>query len=70
MCVVRTLFIPLLQGFGETRKSSTTPLEVKILDGIFVEQVSMGISHTLFIARDKTEEEKAKIEDLEGYMPA
>lgn len=59
-----------LQGLGETRKSSTTPLEVKALDGIYVEQISCGITHTLFIARDKTEEEKSKIESLEGYMPA
>ncbi|XP_034255029.1 protein RCC2 homolog [Thrips palmi] len=57
-------------GLGEMRKSSTTPLEVKALDGVYVEQISCGMTHTLFIARDKTDEEKQKIESLEGYMPA
>ena len=59
-----------LQGLGEMRKSSTTPVEVKALDGIYVEQISCGISLTLFIARDKTDEEKSKLESMEGYMPA
>ncbi|KAJ1525422.1 hypothetical protein ONE63_010236 [Megalurothrips usitatus] len=57
-------------GLGETRKSSTTPLEVKSLDGIYVEQIACGMTHTLFIARDKSDEEKQNIESLEEYTPA
>ncbi|KAK3912807.1 Protein RCC2-like protein [Frankliniella fusca] len=57
-------------GLGEIRKSSTTPLEVKSLDGMYIEQVTCGISHTLFIARDKSDEEKKRIEAFEVYTPA
>lgn len=57
-------------GYGETGiKSSTIPKEVKPLEGIYVHQVSCGYSHTLFIARCDTDEEKAALEKLPVYTP-
>ncbi|GBN14918.1 Protein RCC2 [Araneus ventricosus] len=57
-------------GYGESRpKSSTTPQEVKPLDGIHVHNVACGYGHTLFIARDDTEEERNKINQLPEYTP-
>ncbi|XP_029155280.1 protein RCC2 homolog [Nylanderia fulva] len=54
-------------GFGEMRKSSTTPMEVKALEGLYITAVTCGLSHTLMICRDDTEEERAKINKLEVY---
>ncbi|KAJ8687635.1 hypothetical protein QAD02_023429 [Eretmocerus hayati] len=54
-------------GFGEMRKSSTTPMEVKALEGLYITAVTCGLSHTLMIARDESEEEKAKIAKLPEY---
>ncbi|KAI1301314.1 Protein RCC2 -like protein [Halotydeus destructor] len=52
-------------GYGESKaKSSTTPQEVKPLDGIFIRSVSCGYGHTLLIAKDETEEDKKLIEKL------
>lgn len=45
-------------------KSSTTAKEVKPLEGIYIHKVSCGMSHTLLIARNDTEEERKKIEQL------
>jgi len=45
-------------------------MEVKSLDGMYIEQVTCGVSHTLFIARDSTEEEREKINALPEYAPA
>lgn len=61
------LFNFLLQGFGDMRKSSTTPMEVKALEGLYITAVTCGLSHTLLIARDESEAEKAKIAKLEEY---
>lgn len=49
------------------RKSSTTPLEVKALEGLYITAITCGMSHTLMICRDESEEEKTKIEKLEEY---
>lgn len=49
------------------RKSSTTPMEVKALEGLHVHSVTCGLSHTLMVVRDESEEEKAKIAKLEVY---
>lgn len=49
------------------RKSSTTPMEVKALKGLYITAVTCGLSHTLLICRDESEEEKEKIEKLEEY---
>ncbi|XP_015116936.1 protein RCC2 homolog [Diachasma alloeum] len=54
-------------GFGEMRKSSTTPMEVKALEGLYITAITCGLSHTLMIARDDTEEERAKLAKLEVY---
>jgi len=52
-------------GYGETKaKSSTTPQEMKILDGIYVSSVACGYGHTLLLARSNTQAEQAKIEKL------
>lgn len=59
-----------IQGYGENKpKSSTTPQEVKPLDGIHTYSVAMGHGHTLYVARDETEEDKKKIEKLPEYTP-
>ncbi|KAF4532598.1 hypothetical protein B566_EDAN013376 [Ephemera danica] len=54
-------------GLGEMRKSSTTPIEVKALEGVHIMHVVCGVSHTLMLARDDTEEEKARIRDFPMY---
>ncbi|XP_066591146.1 protein RCC2 homolog isoform X1 [Prorops nasuta] len=54
-------------GFGEMRKSSTTPMEVKAVEGLYITAVTCGLSHTLMICRDESEEEKAKINKLKVY---
>lgn len=47
-------------GYGEGKsKSSTTPQEVKTLDGVHVMSVACGFGHTLLIASDKKPEEQA-----------
>lgn len=52
-------------GYGESRaKSSTTPQEVKPLDGIHVHHVSTGYGHTLFIAREDSEQDTKTIQGL------
>ncbi|XDC52371.1 hypothetical protein R6Z07M_003553 [Ovis aries] len=57
-------------GYGDHKpKSSTAAQEVKTLDGIFTEQVAMGYSHSLVIARDESEAEKEKIRKLPEYNP-
>lgn len=42
-------------------------MEVRALEGIYIEQVACGVHHTLLIARDCTDDEKEKISDLEEY---
>lgn len=42
-------------------------MEVKALEGLYITAVTCGISHTLFICRDESEEEKAKIAKLQVY---
>ncbi|XP_021016916.1 protein RCC2 [Mus caroli] len=57
-------------GYGDHKpKSSTAAQEVKTLDGIFSEQVAMGYSHSLVIARDESEAEKEKLQRLPEYTP-
>ncbi|ESO04865.1 hypothetical protein HELRODRAFT_154695 [Helobdella robusta] len=45
-------------------KSTSTPMESKPLEGIYIEKISCGWGHTLLLARNVSEEEKAKIEEL------
>uniref|UniRef100_A0A673LKW3 Protein RCC2 homolog n=1 Tax=Sinocyclocheilus rhinocerous TaxID=307959 RepID=A0A673LKW3_9TELE len=57
-------------GYGDNKpKSSTTAQEVKTLDGVYSEQVVMGYSHSLVIARQDTEQEKEKLKKLLEYNP-
>jgi hypothetical protein len=49
------------------RKSSTVPMEVKALEGLYITAVTCGLSHTLMVCRDESEEEKTKIEKLQSY---
>lgn len=55
-------------GYGENKsKSSTTPQEVKPMEGIHVHHVSCGYAHTLILARDDDEKEKQLIEALPSW---
>ncbi|XP_071451765.1 protein RCC2 homolog [Hetaerina americana] len=54
-------------GFGEIRKSSTTPIEVKSLEGVHVLQVACGMGHSLMIAREESEQESIRIQKLPVY---
>ncbi|XP_003962937.1 protein RCC2 homolog [Takifugu rubripes] len=57
-------------GYGDNKpKSSTTAQEVKTLDGVYVEKVMMGYSHSLVIARQDTEQEKERLKKLPEYNP-
>ncbi|XP_063273610.1 protein RCC2 isoform X4 [Prinia subflava] len=57
-------------GYGDHKpKSSTAAQEVKTLDGIYTEQVAMGYSHSLVIARDESEAEQERLRKLPEYNP-
>jgi len=59
-----------LQGYGANSiKTSTTPQEVKPLDGIYIHRVATGWGHTLLLARSDTDEDRAKLDDLPDYVP-
>lgn len=49
-------------GMGEFKKSSAQPVEITKLDHVHVLAVGMGVSHSVFIARNETEEDKKGIE--------
>lgn len=51
-------------GFGEMSKSSTTPKEVKAVDGSHVIEVTASQGTTLMIVRDDTEEDKKLLAKL------
>jgi hypothetical protein len=44
-------------------------MEVKALEGIYIIQVSCGLGHTMYIARDQSEQDKAKLMKLPEFMP-
>lgn len=57
-------------GYGEMKaKSSTVAQEVKSLSNIYIHAVSCGYGHTLMIAKNDTEDEKAAINKLEVFTP-
>ncbi|KAK6472391.1 protein RCC2-like protein [Huso huso] len=57
-------------GYGDNKpKSSTTAQEIKTLDGIYAEQVAMGYSHSLVIARNETDQDKERLKKLPEYNP-
>ena len=58
-------------GYGENKaRSSTTPQEVKPLEGIHIHSVSCGFSHTLFLARSDESKEIEKIQKLPKWSSA
>lgn len=50
-------------------KSSTSPQEVKPLEGVHIHSISCGYAHTMMIARCDTDEEKEKLEKFPVYTP-
>ena len=59
-----------LQGYGlDGGKSSTTPKEVKPVDGVYIHKVACGYGHTLLIAKCDTAEEKERINKLPVFEP-
>ena len=50
---------------GENKKSSANPVEIKTLDKVHVLECGMGISHSIFIARNETEADKKAIESYD-----
>lgn len=44
-------------------------MELKKLDGIYIEHVSCGMCHTVMIAKDDTDEIKERIAALPSYSP-
>ena len=56
------LYFLLPQAMGDMKKSSASPVEVKSLDKVHVLETGMGVSHSLFLARNETEADKKAIE--------
>ncbi|CAB4068693.1 Protein RCC2 homolog,Protein RCC2 [Lepeophtheirus salmonis] len=52
-------------GLGERKKSSAFPVEIKTLDSLYVIKTGMGISHSLFIVRNNSEDSKKAIEEFD-----
>jgi len=49
-------------GMGEYKKSSAQPLEITKLEGVHVLACGMGVSHSVFIARNDTDADKKALE--------
>ena len=47
---------------GEYKKSSAQPLEITKLEGVHVLACGMGVSHSVFIARNDTDADKKALE--------
>lgn len=47
---------------GENKKSSAQPVEITKLDGVYVLACGMGVSHSVFIARNESDEDKKALE--------
>ena len=50
---------------GEHKKSSAQPVEITKLDGVHVLSVGMGISHSVFIARNETDADKKALDKFQ-----
>lgn len=46
------------------KKSSANPVEVKTLSDLTITQVGMGVSHSIFLVKPKTEKEEKKLEGM------
>lgn len=60
--VFEKILMHLFQGMGEHKKSSAQPVEVTKLDGVYVLACGMGVSHSVFIARNESDEDKKALE--------
>jgi len=49
-------------GMGEFKKSSANPVEITKLDPVYVHATGMGVSHSVFIARNDSDEDKKALE--------
>ena len=47
---------------GENKKSSANPVEISKLENVFVHAVGMGVSHSVFIVKNDTDEDKKALE--------
>ena len=47
---------------GEHKKSSAQPVEISKLDNVYVHMTGMGVSHSVFIVRNDTDEDKKALE--------
>lgn len=57
-------------GYGDSKpKSSTTPQEIKPLDGLSVLSVACGYGHSIFIVEDTEEESKKRVDKFPEYTP-
>lgn len=56
-------------GLGEFNRSSAAPKEVSALSNIKVIGLAMGLTHTMVIALDETEEQKNKLEEFDLFDP-
>lgn len=55
-------------GYGEGKsKSSTTPQEVKTLDGLTCTTVACGFGHTMLIARDSKPQDEAALKKIQQW---
>lgn len=54
-------------GLGEFNRSSATPKEVNSFSEIKVLGLAMGLTHTLVIALDDTEEQRKKLEKFDSF---
>lgn len=52
-------------GLGENKKSSASPVEIKTMDKVYCLDVGMGLSHSIFLARNETEADKKAIESYD-----
>lgn len=59
----------LLQGLGESRKSSTKPQLLKALEGLSVLEVACGSTYTIFKVRSSTSEDEEKLKTIPVYEP-
>jgi len=52
-------------ALGENKKASAAPVEIKTLDKVYCLDVGMGVSHSIFVARNETEADKKAIESYD-----
>jgi len=50
-------------------KSSTVAQEVKTVSSVYIHSVACGYGHTLMIAKNDTEDEKAAVNKIEVFTP-